>query len=204
MRLLSVPSNLNRFEESIPTLFLNCTPSYSEESIPTNTRELLRRIYETQVDSNTWRHWRRHSCDEIDVVISCTGRTTFDDRYDLALNVNALGPGRLLSFAKNCKKLKLFLHFSTERGNNTRDSSLPWRNITSDLSIQHELKLASEALNTMAENTYTFTKALGESLIQTMREDVHVVIIRPSIIESSYKEPFPGWIQGIRLKDFHC
>lgn len=34
MRLLSVPSNLNRFEESIPTLFLNCTPSYSEESIP--------------------------------------------------------------------------------------------------------------------------------------------------------------------------
>ncbi|CAN7128563.1 unnamed protein product [Brassica rapa subsp. narinosa] len=28
-----------------------------------------------------------------------------------------------------------------------------------------------------------------------MREDVPVV--RPSIIESSYKEPFPGWIQGI-------
>lgn len=45
------------------------------------------------------------------------------------------------------------------------------------------------------ENTYTFTKAMGETLIQTMREDVPVVIIRPSIIESSYKEPFPGWLK---------
>lgn len=52
------------------------------------------------------------------------------------------------------------------------------------------------------ENTYTFTKAMGETLIQTMREDVPIVIIRPSIIESSYKEPFPGWLQGIRLKIF--
>ena len=33
--------------------------------------------------------------------------------YDLSLHVNALGPGRLLSFAKYCKKLKLFLHIST-------------------------------------------------------------------------------------------
>ncbi|KAG2258300.1 hypothetical protein Bca4012_021577 [Brassica carinata] len=35
--------------------------------------------------------------DEIDVIISCAGRTTFDDRYDSALVVNALGPGRLLN-----------------------------------------------------------------------------------------------------------
>ncbi|XP_023639214.1 fatty acyl-CoA reductase 6, chloroplastic [Capsella rubella] len=51
--------------------------------------------------------------EEIDVIISCGGRTTFDDRYDSALSVNALGPGRLLSLGKECKKLTLFLHFST-------------------------------------------------------------------------------------------
>ncbi|KAF3495038.1 hypothetical protein DY000_02056410 [Brassica cretica] len=49
------------------------------------------------------------------------------------------------------------------------------------------------------ENTYTFTKAMGESVIQNQRGDLPVVIIRPSIIESSYKEPFPGWLQGIRM-----
>ncbi|XP_009104015.1 fatty acyl-CoA reductase 6, chloroplastic isoform X1 [Brassica rapa] len=165
---------------------------------------------------------------EIDVVISCAGRTTFDDRYDLALNVNAFGPGRLLSFAKDCKKLKLFLHISTAYVTGKKEGTVLetplciGKNITSDLNIEHELKLASEAVRKLHgsgeikklkelgiqraqhygwENTYTFTKAMGETLIQTMREDVPIVIIRPSIIESSYKEPFPGWLQGIRMTD---
>jgi len=40
---------------------------------------------------------------------------------------------------------------------------------------------------------------MGESVIHNQRGDLPVVIIRPSVIESSYKEPFPGWLQGIRL-----
>lgn len=34
-------------------------------------------------------------------------------RYDVALNLNTQGPFRLLSFAKKCKRLRLFLHVST-------------------------------------------------------------------------------------------
>ncbi|RIA05166.1 hypothetical protein BRARA_K00545, partial [Brassica rapa] len=49
------------------------------------------------------------------------------------------------------------------------------------------------------EKAYTFTKAMGESIIYSKRGDMPVVIIRPSCIESSYKEPFPGWLQGIRM-----
>lgn len=48
------------------------------------------------------------------------------------------------------------------------------------------------------QDTYVFTKAMGEMMIDTMREDIPVVIIRPSIIESTCKEPFPGWMEGIR------
>ena len=43
-----------------------------------------------------------------------------------------------------------------------------------------------------------FTKAMGEMLLNSMRGDIPVVIIRPSVIESSIKEPLPGWIQGIK------
>ncbi|RID54388.1 hypothetical protein BRARA_G01715 [Brassica rapa] len=148
---------------------------------------------------------------EIDVVISCAGRTTFDDRYDLALNVNALGPGRLLSFAKDCKKLKLFLHISTAYVTGKKEGTVLetplciGENITSDLNIEHELKLASEAVRKLhGSGEIKNLKELGiqrNPLIQTMREDVPVAIIRPSIIESSYKEPFPGWLQGIRMSD---
>ncbi|OMO68845.1 Male sterility, NAD-binding protein [Corchorus olitorius] len=47
-------------------------------------------------------------------------------------------------------------------------------------------------------NTYGFTKALGEMLIDQMRGEIPIVIIRPSGILSTYKEPFPGWIEGIK------
>ncbi|CAA7060504.1 unnamed protein product [Microthlaspi erraticum] len=164
--------------------------------------------------------------EEIDVIISCAGRTAFDDRYDSALSVNALGPGRLLSFGKECKKLNLFLHFSTAYVTGKKEGTVVetplciGENITSDLNIEYELKLASEAVKKFHgseeikklkqlgmeraqhygwENTYTFTKAMGESIIQSKRGDLPVVIIRPSVIESSYKEPFPGWLQGIRM-----
>ncbi|XP_026395831.1 fatty acyl-CoA reductase 3-like [Papaver somniferum] len=53
-------------------------------------------------------------------------------------------------------------------------------------------------------NTYVFTKAMGEieigELIES-RNDHPVVILRPNMITSTFKEPFPGWIEGIRTID---
>ncbi|KAM3325325.1 hypothetical protein P3S67_000450 [Capsicum chacoense] len=51
------------------------------------------------------------------------------------------------------------------------------------------------------QNTYSFTKAIGEMVIDNMREDIPIVIVRPSTITTSYQEPFPGWIQGFRVID---
>ncbi|GJQ94230.1 alcohol-forming fatty acyl-CoA reductase-like protein [Tanacetum coccineum] len=50
-------------------------------------------------------------------------------------------------------------------------------------------------------NTYVFTKALGEMILGHSRGDMPLVIFRPTIITSTYKEPFPGWIEGIRTGD---
>ncbi|KAF8700739.1 hypothetical protein HU200_034094 [Digitaria exilis] len=50
-------------------------------------------------------------------------------------------------------------------------------------------------------NVYVFTKAMGEMLLGTMRGELPVVIIRPSIIVSTYQDPFPGWIEGVRTMD---
>ncbi|OEL27142.1 putative fatty acyl-CoA reductase 7 [Dichanthelium oligosanthes] len=47
-------------------------------------------------------------------------------------------------------------------------------------------------------NVYAFTKAMGEMLLGTMRGDLPVVIVRPSIVISTFQDPFPGWIEGIR------
>lgn len=48
------------------------------------------------------------------------------------------------------------------------------------------------------KNVYEFTKAMGEILIDKNREEIPVAIVRPSVSESTFKEPYPGWLQGIR------
>lgn len=47
-------------------------------------------------------------------------------------------------------------------------------------------------------NPYTFTKAMGEMLLGHLKEDLQLIILRPTVILSTYKEPFPGWIEGMR------
>ena len=50
-------------------------------------------------------------------------------------------------------------------------------------------------------DTYTYTKALGEQMVLRARNQVPTVVIRPSVIESSLSEPSPGWLDGLRMAD---
>ncbi|XP_031493294.1 fatty acyl-CoA reductase 2, chloroplastic-like [Nymphaea colorata] len=50
-------------------------------------------------------------------------------------------------------------------------------------------------------NVYSFTKAMGEMVIGSMSNDLPTVIVRPTIIGSTIQDPFPGWIQGLRMAD---
>lgn len=51
------------------------------------------------------------------------------------------------------------------------------------------------------QDTYVFTKAMAEMLMASGGDDLPVVIVRPSVIESTYSQPFPGWIEGHRMLD---
>ncbi|KAG8371174.1 hypothetical protein BUALT_Bualt13G0059600 [Buddleja alternifolia] len=42
---------------------------------------------------------------------------------------------------------------------------------------------------------------MGEMLLEEFKENVNVVIIRPTIVTSTYREPFPGWMEGLRTID---
>ena len=50
-------------------------------------------------------------------------------------------------------------------------------------------------------DVYTFTKSLAERMVVLERGDAPLIILRPAIIESSQREPYPGWIQGTRMAD---
>ncbi|KFK33885.1 hypothetical protein AALP_AA5G072900 [Arabis alpina] len=50
-------------------------------------------------------------------------------------------------------------------------------------------------------NTYVFTKSMGEMLLGNHKENLSLVIIRPTMITSTFSEPFPGWMEGLRTVD---
>ncbi|CAI0554723.1 unnamed protein product [Linum tenue] len=50
-------------------------------------------------------------------------------------------------------------------------------------------------------NTYTFTKAMGERIVMSLKGDLPLVILRPTIVTSTIKDPFPGWTEGVRTID---
>ncbi|XP_028107371.1 fatty acyl-CoA reductase 2 [Camellia sinensis] len=174
---------------------------------------------------------------EVDIIVNSAANTTFDERYDVALDINTRGPSRLMSFAKKCKKLKLFLQVSTAYVNGQRQGRIMEKPFcvgdsiareslifeTPTLRVEDELKLVLDSKETFDldnavaqkmkdlglerakkygwQDTYVFTKAMGEMVIDSMRGEIPVVIIRPSVIESTYREPFPGWMEGNRMMD---
>jgi thioester reductase-like protein len=46
-------------------------------------------------------------------------------------------------------------------------------------------------------NTYTFTKSLAESLIARLGNGLPIAVVRPSIVETSMRQPFCGWNEGV-------
>ncbi|KAF7041155.1 hypothetical protein CFC21_050984 [Triticum aestivum] len=183
--------------------------------------------------------------ERVDIIVNSAANTTFDERYDVAMDINTVGPFRIMSFAHRFRRLKLFLQVSTAYVNGQRqgvvlekpfqlgdtigkesagssDSSEQHKNAVLD--IEAEIKLAfdsrrrpdddsasfSQEMKDLGleraklhgwQDTYVFTKAMGEMVINSMRGEIPVVTIRPSVIESTWRDPFPGWMEGNRMMD---
>jgi long-chain acyl-CoA synthetase len=46
-------------------------------------------------------------------------------------------------------------------------------------------------------NTYSYSKSLGEQLVLAARSSLKITVVRPAVIESAIRDPFPGWNQGV-------
>lgn len=50
-------------------------------------------------------------------------------------------------------------------------------------------------------DVYTFAKTMGETIVADLGSDIKVSIVRPAIVESSLKHPYPGWIEGFKMAE---
>ncbi|MED6224128.1 hypothetical protein PIB30_080792, partial [Stylosanthes scabra] len=56
---------------------------------------------------------RDHIYNQTDVILNMAATTKFDERYDVALDINTFGVKHVLNFAQKCTKLKVLVHVST-------------------------------------------------------------------------------------------
>ncbi|KAK2433770.1 alcohol-forming fatty acyl-CoA reductase [Trifolium repens] len=176
--------------------------------------------------------------EEIDFLVHFAACTKFNERFDILMDVNTKGALHALNIAKNCKRLKAFVHISTayvcgdaKDGHGIlRETPFEMgQSLKEDfkLDIHKEMDLLERKLaelqamnvdeNTINcvmkdygmeranlhgwANTYTFTKAMGETLLVHQKANVPLVIIRPTMVTSTKNDPFPGWIEGLRTID---
>ncbi|XP_075520015.1 putative fatty acyl-CoA reductase 4 [Primulina tabacum] len=180
---------------------------------------------------------RHNMLREIDIIVNSAATTNFDERYDVALAINALGAMHVENFARKCSKLETLLHVSTAYVHGNGVGLLPERAFhkgdtldgakISYLDINTETKIAKERLRELQTqnatekeitramkdlgieramlhgwpNTYVFTKAMGEMVLENFKEKANLIILRPTIITSTITEPFSGWIEGLRTLD---
>ncbi|XP_034033087.1 fatty acyl-CoA reductase 1 isoform X2 [Thalassophryne amazonica] len=142
----------------------------------------------------------------VNIVFHCAATVRFNEPLKDAMQLNVLATQKMLALAHRMKRLEIFIHVSTAYANCNRElieeivypppvdyrkliDALDW--MDADLVSTLTPKLIGER-----PNTYTYTKALAEYLVQQEAGDLNVAIVRPSIVGASWKEPFPGWIDN--------
>ena len=151
---------------------------------------------------------RSRLASSLSVIIHSAASVEFDLPIDEATKINVDGSLEVLALARECSKLKSFVHVSTcyvnsNRRGFVRETIYPCpydpAEMYSKIKSMSPAELARDkaVLTEGWPNTYTFTKFLTEHLLVANKGTVPLMICRPSIIAASLTEPAPGWTDSI-------
>lgn len=165
----------------------------------------------------------------VELVINAAASVAFDEPLDSALAHNVRGVEHVARFARECRAAAL-VHVSTAFVAGRRTGRFPEGPLTPDVSAidieaiedtiaavlrespagtrDHRATRARLVEAGMARarhrgwhDIYSYTKALGEMVLARDRGDVPTAILRPTIIESSLRDPSPGWLENLNVGD---
>lgn len=146
---------------------------------------------------------------DTNIIINSAASVKFDDHLRKSLLINYFGPQKILSLAKKCKNLEVFIHVSTAYVNSNRKGTIEemiyFENnedatkIVADLWAKSDEYLGKNEKKILGKlpNTYTFTKNLAEKALSINQGNIKVSIVRPTIIASAHVYPFSGWTDTI-------
>ncbi|KAF9913384.1 cyclin-dependent kinase inhibitor far1 [Lobosporangium transversale] len=148
------------------------------------------------------------------VFINSAASVGWSDPLDIALEMNTNGPFRIFDVAKGCKNLAAIVHISTifvnspmvdQHVNETiyphplgDDPEAIYEMLATKMSYDEIKHYEKSVVLKTYPNTYTFAKSLTEHLIKKRYKDMAlpIVIVRPSGVGATHREPVPGWVEG--------
>lgn len=150
---------------------------------------------------------RKMLCETINIVYHGAATVRFDELLKRAVLLNTRGTKQMLELAKEMKRLLLFVHISTAychlEEKVLREKPYPPPADPNKI-INCVEWMDDDVVNAMTDkilgdlpNTYAFTKALSEGLVEEAMPHIPAIILRPSIVIPVWKEPLPGWTDNI-------
>lgn len=144
--------------------------------------------------------------ENVSIVFHVAATVKFDEALKLSLQMNVLGVQKVVELSHKLPLIESLVHVSTAYCNCDRyqinEEVYPAAMEPSKLLRAAEW-MTTETMDSLTPrlipprpNTYTYTKALAESLLQEQRGSIPVCIIRPSIVGASWLEPLPGWVDN--------
>ncbi|XP_075227902.1 fatty acyl-CoA reductase wat-like [Lycorma delicatula] len=144
--------------------------------------------------------------ENVTIIIHSAATVRFNEKLKRAVAINVIATRDLLLLSNQMKKLKAFVHISTAFSNChlSKIEEKVYESIIDDKLItltecldDQQLDQLTPKLLENCPNTYIYTKRVAESLFNKYGKGLPIVIIRPSIITASNKEPVPGWIDNV-------
>jgi alcohol-forming fatty acyl-CoA reductase len=143
----------------------------------------------------------------VQIIFHCAANVKFDQLLKDAISFNTIGTIKLLEVAELIDGLKVFVHVSTAYCQCNEDvlhekaypaphnpqGIIQMTNLLDDDILK---KITPSLLNKLP-NTYAYTKALTEDVVNSYGDRLPIAIARPSIVSAAWKEPFPGWVEGV-------
>ncbi|XP_067213848.1 putative fatty acyl-CoA reductase CG5065 [Linepithema humile] len=150
---------------------------------------------------------RKMLCENVEIVYHGAATVRFDELLKKAVLLNTRGTKQMIELAKEMKHLVLFVHISTAYchleekvlGEKTYPPPADPHQIIKCVEWMDDnvVEAMTDKILGKLPNTYAFTKALSEGLVEESMSHIPSIILRPSIIIPIWKEPIPGWTDNI-------
>ncbi|XP_072757566.1 putative fatty acyl-CoA reductase CG5065 isoform X2 [Anoplolepis gracilipes] len=144
---------------------------------------------------------------KVSIVFHLAATVRFEEKMKTAITINVIATNIILNIAKHMPNLKSFIHVSTLYAN-CHVKHIEERFYTYPINHKNLITLTralpenviEEYLDKIASswpNTYTFTKAIAETLFREESGDLPIGIFRPAIVMPTAREPIVGWGENL-------